>query len=169
MLPIETETLVENRNKSRMIDQLDDNECLCSINNLNSEPMTSTEFTKAKESIPAQTVTIAKSYAVNNDIIQESYFDMDGMDNANEFINDYATWYPNGIILVVNKNGIADEASQILTSLLNVQLKKIIVCDEKPGNDIASASKTAFSAAVNGQAILFHGVSKNFDLFSHIY
>ncbi len=168
MLPIETGTFVENHNESCMIDQLIDNKCLCSNNNLNSEPMTSTEFTKAKESIPSQTVTFAKSYEVNNDIIMESYFDMDGMDNANEFINDYATLYPNGIILVVNKNEIADKASKMLTSLLNAQLKKIIVCDEKPGNDITSASKTAYTTAVNGQAILFHGVSKNFDLFSHI-
>ncbi len=168
MLPIETETLVENHNGSCMIDQLIDNKCLCSNNYLNSEPMTSTELTKAKESIPCQTVTIAKSYEVNNNIIQESYFDMDGMDNAQEFINDYATLYPNGIILIVNKNGVVDGTSEMLTNLLNAQLKKIIVCDEKTGNDITSASRTAFNTAVNGQAILFHGVSKNFDLFSHI-
>ena len=179
MLPIETDTLVDNCLTSCMIDQIIDNECFCTNNNPNSQPMTSNNFANKTISEPNVAITVNKSYELSDKFILESYFSTNDMENANEFVSDYANNYPNGVILVLNEMEIQNE-TELLTSQLKSQLKHIIVCNNKRelkslnhkpifSQNLKQAAQTAYNMAIDGQAILFQGVSKNFDLLSHIY
>jgi len=181
MLPLVTDTLVENPTRFGMIDQLIDNKHFCN-NNPNSKPMTSNEFANKTVSSKRDLALVSKSYELNNNIIQESYFDTDGMENANEFVSDYANSYPNGVILVLNEIGYKKDAD-LLALQLKSELKYIIFCNGKgtgikrpfdndkqiDAKDISTAVKAAYEMVIDGQAILFQGVNKNFDLFSYLY
>jgi len=179
MLPLESDTLVDNCSTQYMIDQLIDNECFCTNNNQNSQPMTSNEFANKTIIRNNTKTTVNKSYELNNNIIQESYFTTEGMENANEFVSDYAKEYPNGVILVMNKVN-RNKETEIFSTQLHTKLKHIITCgtdnnsnyidvQQSHSETFESAVQTAYKMATNGQAILFQGVSKNFDLFSYIY
>ncbi len=179
MLPIETDTLTDYSTKSCMIEQIVDNNYLCNSINPNSKKMTTNEFANPQKSNRYLKNAVNKSYELSSDIIQESYFDIDGLDDEEEFMQSYAEAYPKGVILVLNECSEATK-SALIVKQLEKQLKQIIVCDKKSTvksslseminvNSLELASKKAYDLATNGQAILFHGVGKNFDLFSHIF
>jgi hypothetical protein len=170
MLPFVTETFVNEHTSSCMIDHFIDNEFLCINNNPNSDPMTSNEFTETNVLANFETKRVTKSYEINDGVIQESYFDLENMrdEDANDFISDFASSFPKGIILVVNNN-LLNGKFKLLPIQLKSQLKQTIVYSGTPGNDLKAASQNAYNSATSGQAILFQGVSDNFDLLSYIY
>ena len=167
MLPIETNTLIKSQTASCMINQLIDNEPLCINNNPNSNPMTRNEVHQPVAQCNYETQKVVKSYEIYDGIIQESYFDTNGMEDADDFIDNFASAYPKGIILVVNN--ASAETPQLFPIQLNSHLKQTIFCSDKTSNSLSAATKKAYSLASSGQAIFIQGVRKDFDLFSHIH
>ena len=177
----ETDSIATSYAETCGLDQCLDNRCLCT-NNPNSESMISTNLNVNKKAYDNSKAFVNKSYEMVNNSLHESYFDMEGMDNARDFIDDFSDLYPNGIILVIN-NFKKSTDIDLLTSVFKNKLIYLIVYSqiiEKASlfssenhkkietKNFNCAVKTAYNLASNGQVILFQGVDKNFDLFSYL-
>lgn len=167
MLPIETETALVDCIKPCVMDQVIDNDCLCVNDQLNSENMISNAVHQTNGSYSFFEKTVTKFYEISNDIVQESYFDLDDMNDTEKMIADYAKTYPNGVILVKNTHERTPLSQHIALSIKG-NLNNVILFGRTADNNLADATKKAYELAGEGQAILFHGVDKNFDLFSYV-
>lgn len=169
MLFIETDTL--KFNAEACIDEIIDEKSLCT-NNPNSQPMINNELRPVPVKGKANP-SVNKSYEMVDNTLHESYFDTDGMDNADKFMDDYAKSYPKGLIIVKNEH----EPGQHNISMPGRNHEIIVSSPDSPHSQKASpnsiyfetlqqAAKAAYNMVTNGQAILFQGVKINFDFLS---
>lgn len=124
---------------------------------------------------------VNKSYEFRNNMIHESYFNASEIRNIDNFVHDYVSRYPKGVLLIVNNTHNSEHTILVhnflqhkikYTIFLSNQDAKFSNCMENGtatiSRNIKQAAQFAHNMATNGQAILFCGVNQSFDLFSYI-
>lgn len=175
-------TCFKNKCNPVLIDQCLCNNSLDYDNKPNNKPAMNTDFeipTKPKNS---NHNLVNKTFEKYKDTISESYFDVSDMDEARDFIDDYAQNLNNGLILVANSDVDLNEVVNLSSGVQNC-IKLVIrysagnnklschhldnIQQIKAGS-IKKAVNEAYKHVQNGQAILFAHVNSNFDLFEHL-
>ncbi len=152
---------------------------LLSLNSNNIHKNNSKTMTKNSST---HTVTVNKSYEFSNDMIHESCFYSSCCDDIPDFFDAYVEQFSKGVILIVNDVKTEKERN-IIDKVLKPKAKNTIFLSNKDGelygsiskggakisNNIEQATKSAYSMATNGQAILICGVNPNFDFCSCVF